>query len=351
MRAVTGSLAALQALGPDRAAAYWLERLQDDATGDEALFQIWLAADEANRDAWDRALDLWDSFDVADGVEELEALRREALSMPPDRRAFPWHGYAIAASLAAAVGAVGWFTLAPPTDGDAERRIARVEAPDPQRFGMADYRTAIGETKTVALADGSKVTLDTDSAVDIAMGGKDRLVRLLRGQAYFDVAHDPASPFRVAVGERVVSVLGTRFNAKLSSRETRILLVQGAIAVSKGGDPADPAPAFRQLSPGDQLVVRAGMADRVSKVDPAAGLEWRRGFVQFDGDMLGDAVEELNRYSAKKLLVRQPAVAGLRISGAFPTGKPDQFVETLSALYPVRAVATPDRNLEIVSRR
>jgi transmembrane sensor len=177
------------------------------------------------------------------------------------------------------------------------------------------------------------------------------MVRLVRGQVFFDVAHNAARPFRVAAGERVISVLGTRFNIRLSDVETRVLLVEGSIGVSKGDDPANPTTDIELMTPGQQLVVRAGEPDRISGVESGHGLEWRRGFVQFDGEALSAVVAELNRYNEKKLLVRDPKVSALRISGAFPTGDTDSFVQTLTALYPVRVVRSENGLSEIVQRR
>ena len=341
--------AILEALGPKRAAAFWLERLHDEAPGEiDAAFREWLAASAANQQAWDEALELWDSFEEAGDDEELEGMRREALTFRPRWSEAPWARYAAAASvaiivLAAVLLGVGRF------GGDNPGN--QVAAAGLETFGPPDFATGVGERRTVALSDGSRLTLDTDSVVDIAYLADKRLVRLVRGQAFFEVAHDAARPFRVAAGERIMTALGTRFNVRVSDSETRVMVVEGSVGVSQGTDPANVGAEVERLSPGQQLVARPGQADQVSRIDGEAGLEWRRGFIQFDGQTLGAAVEELNRYTERKIVVRDPRVASLRISGAFPTGDTSRFVQTLTALYPVRGIVAADGRTEIVRAR
>ena len=339
----------LQAMGPVEAAAVWLERLaRQEDDGHDALFLRWLKASDANQDAWDQALELWDDFDEAED-EALERMRRDARTLRPRRKSPAWLPLAIAASVALAV--LGTLTLHLGRFGEPNDRprIAQASAPDPARFGAADYVTAVGEQRTVELSDGSKLTLDANSAVDVAYAGGLRMARLVRGQAFFDVAHDAAHPFRVAASGRIISVLGTRFNVAVSEAEMRVVLVEGAIAVGKGDDPRRPGAEVGRLSAGQQLVHRAGGGDQIGPAE--GGVAWKDGFVSFDRRTLASAIEELNRYSDKKLVVRDPKVAALRISGAFPTGDTQAFILTITALYPLKAVATEDGKLEIVRRR
>jgi transmembrane sensor len=340
----------LEALGSTRAAALWLERLQEEDTGeDNPALRQWLNASDANRLAWAHALELWDSFDEADDGA-FEGMRREALTFRSRRLPPSWTIYSIAASVVLVVS-VGVLLNRGGVNGHPQPQVAAALRPDLRSFGQADYTTAVGQRSTVSLSDGSKLTLDTDSAVDIAFANGQRLARLVRGQGFFDVAHDAAHPFRVAAGGRIISVMGTRFNIRLSAEETRVVLVQGSVGVSKGNDPAHPANAIERLSPGQQLIVRAGRPDRIDSVDVDVSVEWKRGFVQFEGGSLAKAVEEMNRYTDKKLVVRDPRVAALRVSGAFPTNDTQRFMAALSTLYPVHAVPMADGRIEIAYRR
>jgi transmembrane sensor len=345
---------ALEAQGPTRAAALWLERLQrDDAGADDAAFRRWLQASEANRRAWDRALDLWDALEEPDDEGVLEGLRREALTLR-SRRPVPaplW--YAAAASIALVVAAGILVANLRPVGGHRPppAQVASGAQPDLGSFGRPDYQTKVGERSTVQLADGTRVELDTDSAIDVAYARGLRLVRLVRGQAFFVVAHDAAHPFRVAADGRVVSDLGTRFDIRLQGAETRVALVEGSVGVTRGDDPAvTPSGDAEMLKPGQELIARPGRADEIVQADVQRASDWRRGVVQFDNTSLSDAVAELNRYTTNTMIIRDPKIAALRVSGAFHTGDTAHFGQTLEALYPVRVTPLADGRLEIASR-
>lgn len=344
------TFAALMSLGPIKGAAFWLERLQREAIEEEIhenLFRSWLAASDANREAWDRALELWDCFDDAPETEALEQMRQDALTMQPRRRGYLWLGYAAAACVVGAISLALMLRLQPFGSDTTDQPVV-AQRPDLRHFGVPDYSTDVGESRSVRLSDGSTLTLDTASAVDVAYSNRTRLVRLVRGQAYFDVAYNATRPFRVGAGERVLTVLGTQFNVRTGTGETRIFLARGSLGVSLGRDPAHPATEIARLSPGQEFVSQPGQADQVRTVGEQAEPEWRRGFVRFNGQTLAAAVAELNRYSTRQLVVRDPQIASLRISGAFPTGSVDRFVETLVALHPVQAVPASNGDIELV---
>lgn len=339
--------AELERLGPHRAAALWLERLQRDVgERDGARFQKWYDASPAHSAAWSRATAMWDALDDAN-TPDLVAMRREALTYRPRSRMPAWAPYALAASIVVAVGLAGLAAWRPLSQQDT--RPGSSTAPLADAGGH--YATAVGQRSTVALADGSKVMLDSDSAVDVTYGAGQRVARLVRGQAYFEVAHDGVHPFRVGAGDRVVTVLGTRFNIRLSSAETRIVLAEGSIGVRRGADPAHPqGPETARLAPGQALVVRPGRADLVVRVDAERQLSWREGFVQFDDEPLSVAVEQMNRSSETKLILGDPALGDLRVSGGFKAGDIEGFAETLSAIYPVRVLADGRGDRTIVRR-
>jgi transmembrane sensor len=345
---------ALAALGPARGAALWLERLQrDDPDQDDDAFGRWLASSDANQQAWARALDLWDAFDEPEADETLGGLRAEALTLRGSRpAAVGGFWYAAAASIAA-VAVLG--VLVANFGGDALRhrpsQVADAGPPDLRAFGRPDYVTAVGQRSAVRLADGTRVELDTNSALDVAYDGGRRSVRLVRGQAFFDVVHDAAHPFRVAAGGRVVTDVGTRFDIRLQGDQTRILLMDGAVRVTPGDDPSRaPSGQAQTLSPGQELIVRAGQADEIVRADVERAADWRRGVVQFDNTSLAEAVSELNRYTSRPLVIRDAKVGALRISGAFRTGDTARFAETLQTLYPVRVTPLGNGQMEIVAR-
>jgi transmembrane sensor len=342
----------LRDLGPRAAASLWLERLQRDPSPEaDAAFGRWLEASEANRPAWDRARDLWDLFEDPQADEVLAELRHDALSLRgrPARSVAPVAWSLAAASIAAMViGGVLVSDFRRDQRAPTGVQVASAE-PDLHAFGRADYETAAGQRLEVKLQDGTRLTLQPDTAVDVAYVGGQRLVRMTRGEALFDVRHDPSHPFRVAAGGRVVSDLGTRFNIQVKDDETRVRLDEGSLGVTVGDDAGVVTDAPRILVPGQELVARRGQADAVVQA-AARPTDAEQKVIQFDDVSLAEAVAQMNRYTDEKLVVVDPKVAALRVSGAFRTDDPARFATTLTILYPVRLVALADGRTEIAAR-
>jgi transmembrane sensor len=351
MSANLPSPAYLDQLGPKAAAALWLERLQrEPSTEDDAAFALWLAAAEANRAAWERARDLWELFEDPQTDELLSHLRRDALSLRARPTASPAPWYLAAASIAAVVvGGVLFSGFGRQAEKPSPTQVASVSAPDLTRFGQNDYETGAGQRLNVRLEDGTHLALSPNSAVDVGYADGQRLVRMTRGEVMFDVKHDAAHPFRVAVGERVVSDLGTRFNIQVQEDQTRVRLDEGSLGVTVGNDPRVVTGAPRILVPGQELVARRGQADDVVQAKTAAS-DVEHKVIQFDNVSLAEAVAQMNLYTSEKLVVTDPKVAALRVSGAFRTDDPARFATTLTTLYPVRLVLLPDGRIEITSR-
>jgi len=239
---------------------------------------------------------------------------------------------AIAACLAAAIGGgfLAWRLHGPPDSGTSGRRIAAV---DPTaRYGAEDLVSAKGARLVTQLPDGTRLELDTDSAVDLAFTGRERRLRLVRGQAFMTVAADPRRPFALDVADQTIVDRGTAFAARLDPAGVRVTLVQGRVAVGPSG-----APARYDLAPGQRLTLKPGRPGVVEAVDTDQALAWRQGFIEFSDTPLGEAVAEMNRYGGPTLTVRDPHAAGLKISGRFKLGDAERFVRTTSALLPIHA--------------
>lgn len=310
---------------------------------DRDAFADWLA-EPGNADAYARAEDALDLFDGLDGLggdlPELEALRSEAQAhAPPRRRWLPVAGGAIAAGIA---GVLGFMLLTPhgraPEATTVAARddngipLARVAA------GQSAYATAIGEQRVLVLEDGSRVTMNTGTQIAIAYRPDRRIVRLLRGQALFDVAHDASRPFSVVAADRRVTALGTMFEVRLERGRLQVTLVRGRVVIdqkAKVGTPAPPAPTY--LDPGQQFAAAIDTQPSVAKIDVDKQLLWRQSLVEFDDAPVAQAVAELNRYSLQPLVVADPRVGTMRISGIFRTGDPEAFSELVGTMLPVTA--------------
>lgn len=223
------------------------------------------------------------------------------------------------------------------------------------------YITKIGEQKTVTLDDGSVLTMNTGTLLLVEMTGDSRRVILERGEAFFDVAKDASRPFTVLLGERSVSVLGTQFNIHKSPDQFTLAVVDGAVSVHKPQDAVYtkaplvlPAGQERiQFSSRMQRKVTAGMVveyDYASEKtvayldrDIARYQRWRTGILSFNNEPLGKVVQELNRYTAKKILVESSALLDTEI---YATIRIDQIALALEALensLPIRVIVHFDR--------
>jgi transmembrane sensor len=318
------------------AAAFWLvKRDRGVSVESDPGFTAWLAASEAHAAAWRRATAAWETCEAGDDPL-LEAMRRDALSARrPSARYAPWLAAAACAAIAVAGATLGWrsFIGAPPA------QLVAANAPP-------TLVTAVGAPRDLALQDGSRVTLDTDSALAVAYVGDHRAVRLLRGQASFNVIHDPSRPFTVDVGARTVTDLGTEFVVGMDGPSSlHVTLVTGRISVSA----APGAPAWT-LAPGQELEAGPGRADQIVSVDLARSLAWRDGYLEFQGEPLNRAIAEMNRYGGAPVAVADASLGGLPVSGRFRVGNPVRFAEALSEVYPLRLTQRPGGGAQITRR-
>jgi len=207
------------------------------------------------------------------------------------------------------------------------------------------YRTALGETRTVRLADGSRVHLNTDSSIEVSLRDDIRSIKLLKGEAQFDVAHDAKRPFIVNADGTLVRAVGTMFNVRLRADVTELTVIEGIVAVRNGDS------AVRRIESGRSAAVRSGSI-AVTHLDPAKikqRVAWQEGMVEFQGDTLAQAVEEFNRYRQTPLVIGDPAIASLRVGGAFRLDRSQDFVDALESGFGVRAVSGSDNSIILVS--
>ncbi|MFT4246845.1 MAG: FecR domain-containing protein, partial [Pseudomonas sp.] len=193
-----------------------------------------------------------------------------------------------------------------------------------------DQTTATGEQRTIALRDGSTLWLNTASAVDLTMDGARRQVRLVRGEAYFDVARDPAHPFVVDAGTGWITVLGTAFGVRRDGGDVVVTVQRGRVQVAGGGSPSV------VLMPGQTVRVHAGdPRKQVASVDAEQALSWRSGRLLFENRPIGEVLDELRRYDRRVLLIGDPAVRRLRVTSIVDLARIDEWYDTLAQSLPV----------------
>jgi transmembrane sensor len=337
VREVT-SEARLTAMSPDEAAAFWTTRHAEGLAGyEEEQFRTWLATSSENEEAWAEAETAWRAFDEAGDDEILAAMRSRALAA--QRSSWFRPQLAAAAAVLLLLLASAWL-MVPNFIRDAAPEMNGSAAPP------LVYASAKGEVKVITLPDGSRVTLDSASSVQARLTEASRALRLLRGRAFFEVSSNPRRPFSVAVQDREVLALGTRFDVRIRPGELTVTLVEGSVKISAPG-----LTGSRILKPGQQFVERRGTAIvRSAKAPLEEVLGWQQGYVTFDNDTLEAAVAEINRNSVQQLVVRNRGVAALRVTGRFRSGDAERFGRVVGEIHPVGMVRRGPELLELVPR-
>ena len=318
-------------------AAAWRVRLTEAGTHSSPEFEAWLR-DAGNQTAWARVSQTWNYFDGVAQAPEIIAAREAALNDARRASNRPTRPVLVRrlAGLAAAmlmVGALGsgtyWWMNRP-----------------------SDYTTAAGERRVVTLADGSKLSLDADSEVTVRYGKNERSLQLLKGQARFDVAHDRKRPFSVIAGRQKVIATGTAFNIDMAGPKILVTLIEGHVVVEEyAEDGAAPAlPKVIELKAGQQLSAAPSVPPEVAQANIQRVTAWTIGQLMFDDEPLASVVERVNRYGGTQIIITDPKVGAMKISGVFNAGDVLGFVEIVTHYLPVRAVTEDPHTIALESQ-
>ncbi|UEM18551.1 FecR domain-containing protein [Skermanella mucosa] len=201
----------------------------------------------------------------------------------------------------------------------------------------ADYLTEAGDRRELSLPDGSTMVLDAASAVALDFGDGRRNVRLLRGEAFFDVVPDRARPFRVAAGFSTVEVTGTAFAVQSNGAEDEIFLEEGRITVGRLDD-AGPA---LTLAPGERVTATAQGLSAAVRVRPDVALAWREGRYVFHEQPFGKVIDNLRRYYAGTILVLDHGIDGELVSGSYRLDDPVGALRSLAGIAGASVTVLP----------
>ena len=346
-------------------AAVWIARLHgpDRSVQMERACLAWQSRSDMHRLAFERCTEVWEAVPGLSLADAYSAASRAQLepesrgltdesdrdwdggtSRVVERSRWVWGGIALGVF---ALGALSVFALI----------NAGRDAPH--------YATGVGEQRSVVLADGSRLSLNTSTEVDVSLTPERRTVRIVSGEAFFEVAKDASRPFVVqALGSEVVA-LGTAFSVRLSepgasARGLAVTLIEGRVNVRAGKasseDAAVAPPKELTLVPGERVrLVKGGAAAKgkgsarspagFSSVGAPAVVTldrpridqvtaWKRSEVVFDDVSLPEAVTEMNRYNREPIvLVGDAALSRLRVSGSYRAGDSDGFAHAAAALH------------------
>jgi transmembrane sensor len=219
--------------------------------------------------------------------------------------------------------------------------------------GSGRYVSDIGEIRRIALEDGSTLLLNTASEVKVMFTPQERRIRLIRGEALFEVAHDRARPFSVLAKDTAVRAVGTAFTVRLEPTQLDVTVTEGVVEVAQ----VQPAPGLgttmsrsvdlqtERISANERIVIAPSRAPEVQPVAPIEverKLAWRSGMVSFDGESLGTAVAEINRHNRRQIVVADPTLAAKPVIGIFRTTDLQGFSAAAAASLKARAVEEGD---------
>jgi len=291
----------------------WVVRLQGETAGeaDWLAFDGWLAESPAHGPAYDRALALWCELDAA-----APALRRRLGGVS----LLSWRVSAALGAVAASL-ALGWVLIANhmPVAGNS-------------------YETAIGEHKSITLADGSHIDLDGATRLTVRLEEGGRYVAMERGEAIYDVAPDKARPFIIAAGDRQVRVVGTEFDVRSRNGAFSVTVRRGMVEVS----PIEGAEGSTlRLSPGDRIDHIPGQPDRRSSgvlADEVFG--WRSGRLIYRERPLSEVVADLNAHYPQPVVLADAKIASRPFSGVLSLDDEQDVVHRLTLLTSLWSTST-----------
>lgn len=290
-----------------RTADEWLARAKSRrfTTGDQKALEAWLAASPDNQLAYERSERV---SELGVGLKTRSDLVRampiyEELAHP--QRSRHW---AVPAAVAAGVACMALFLAV-------SGRVGPSDSP-------LEMATAHGEQRQVRLADGTRVDLNTDTALKIAYSDSERRVHLDRGEGFFDVVKE-ARPFVVQSGTTEVRVVGTRFSVRATEVGTDVVVAEGKVDVvpdTRGQTAASPAKV--ELVPGNALRLdRRESFVRIAAIDPERVTAWRTGTIRFENATIPEVIAEVNRYARTPFVIDDDArTRDIRLSGSFRIG-------------------------------
>lgn len=279
--------------------------------------------------------------DLMAGIECLRSTDVVANTVAQAGRQNHWWRYAIAASLLLSFASVFWWTVDSPENGASR---------------MDRYVTRVGEQKQVTLDGGSTVYLNTNSELLVPKGEGQEHVVLRRGEAFFDIEKSPDSPFSIEVAGRIVTVLGTSFNIRVEPDLWMVDVATGSVVIHKpdeeivaslpsrqGGEITElPAEAQVKLISGQMATLATNGGVTLLAHSEGSG-SWRSGRLEFKQVPLYLVVKELNRYSAKKILIEDTSIIELPISAMFSIDRIHVLLSGVSDAWGIKVTNYPDR--------
>lgn len=301
-------------------AAQWISRLSSNQLSAEQQreFSLWLNRSQLHLHTFDRLNAEWQEMGASmrsDSrcAEQLASLESKPTRQEPATASFNWR-WALTATCSLFLCAA--FLITEPFT-QANTQI---------------YLTDIGEQKTIPLSDGSTLILNTQTEVAVSYSNDERQLQLVRGEAFFQVAHDRQRPFHVDTNRGRITALGTAFNIDQRQKSVTVVVTEGTVKVEENADASTLLAATDKVTVNQQITLSPRGLSPVNKTEKAPA--WQQQRLEFDGNPLAEALLELNRYLAEKVQlnpVQKAELASLTVSGVFNLNEPEQALAAIAA--------------------
>lgn len=309
-------------------AAEWFALMQDPehSMEDKADFAEWLKASKVHVHEYLETMALWSDFTELGPDQDIDAVI--SLANREGENIVPLFGLADtpAVEVKRFSRKAAWYPIAASLAGIAVALLLLFPSTEP-----VNYRTAVGEQGSYQLPDGSTAILNAKSEIEVRYNSRYRDILLVSGEVLLDVAKKPDHPFRVITGDAVVQVLGTRFNVRHRHIDTTVTVVDGAVQVQPAELSVGVKPVI--ITAGQQANVDTRTYSiAVAEVDANDVMAWRERRLVFDSKPLSAVIDEFNLYNHPPLLIADPGLETLKVSGAFNVDDWQSFVLYLEAM-------------------
>jgi transmembrane sensor len=306
----------------DQATAWFVRLRADDVSVDEkAQFLKWCQEDGDHAKSYDKIRLLWERLDApSKHVSVKLAAERLAVTSKflPARQPY----FRLLTTLPALVLAV----------------LLAYRLPVHYQNSQSDYFTAPGKQMTVALQDGSRLTLNTDSALAVDFSDRQRHIELIRGEAFFQVSPDKNRPFTVSNGSASAQAVGTAFSVKKAGSDMQVTVSEGTVKVT-----SDNSDATALIHINERVEYLGGFVGPVMPADILETFAWQRGQLIFKRQPLAKVVEEVNRYRSGRIMIINPRLKERIVSGVFDTSDTDGVISAIKTTLKVNSLNLSDR--------
>lgn len=327
----------------------WLAKIDQGSLTPEQVeaFQQWLSQSEFHRQYLEKLARNWDSMSILSELAELfplnEPEQQPKVETSRVSRLPFWMMTAISACLLAAVLT---FNLNTETQ---------------------QYTTSVGQQSSVTLVDGTKVDINTDSHLQVDFSGDIRAVHLFKGEANFEVAKNPKRPFVVYAGSGMVWAVGTEFNVRYTDDNVDVMVTEGTIKVYAeaeqhvqepqlvlDSDSALDLSQYEAIAIAGQSISFSQTIQQHDEVEPEVvdkKLAWHSGHLSFSGESLEQALEEISRYTDKKIVIVDPGIKDIQVGGYFKTSDIDGLLASLGQGFDLKVEHVSPQRIHVSEQR